>query len=181
MITWEYDKGSRRVLAQLSANLGKTAEIKRGMSRALGEHLRMQERQAVTLLAAQTSLPGSRVGGTTRVRHSSSSLVGRLQVRDESVPLGELTSRSWSRDAVGATAGDWKGETYPHTFTVQRYGGRIYKRTSSKRFPIVKVWGPLLPNELLRPDMPTRPAMERLVESDLVPRVLRHVVKVISP
>ena len=181
MITWEYDKGSKRALAQLSANLGNTPGIRRGMSRAMGEHLRLQERQAVTLLSSQTSLPGGRVGGAVRVRHSSSALVGRLQVRDESVPLGELTSRSWSREAPGATAGDWAGRTYPGTFTVQRYGGRIYKRAGKERFPIKKVWGPLLPNELLRADMPTRPAMERLVETDLVPRVLRHVVKVIAP
>jgi hypothetical protein len=178
MITFEVEKGGRRALAQLSMSLRKTPEIKRGLSRALGEHLRLQDRQAVTLMSAQTKLPMARARGATSIRHSASSLVGRLRVRDESVPLGELTSRSWSRSAPGATAGDWDTKTYEGTFTVGRYGGRIYRRTGKGRFPIRKVWGPLLPNELLRPDMPTLPAIERLVESDLVGRALRHVAKV---
>ncbi|MDQ0510893.1 hypothetical protein [Ancylobacter amanitiformis] len=181
MIEFKVERSGRKALAELALNLQKTPEIKRGLSRAMGEHLRLQDRQAVTLMAAQTKLPTSRVSGATSVRHSSSSLVGRLRVRDESVPLGELTSRSWSRSAAGATAGDWDTKTYAGTFIVPRFGGRIYRRTGKGRFPIRRVWGPLLPNELLRPDMPTLPAIERLVESDLAARALRHVVKVIAP
>lgn len=180
MIEFKVDQAGRKALATLALNLRKTPEMRRGLSRAMGEHLRLQDRQAVTLLAAQTKLPGGRVSGATNVRHSGSSLVGRLQVRDSSVPLGELTSRSWSRSAPGATAGDWDTRTYEGTFIVPRFGGRIYRRTSKARFPIRKVWGPLLPNELLRPDMPTRPAIERLVESDLAERALKHIVKVLE-
>lgn len=178
MIEFKVDRAGRRALAQLSLALTKTTEVKRGLSRAMGEHLRLQDRQAVTLLSAQTKLPSARVSGATSIRHSSSSLVGRLRVRDESVPLGELTSRSHSRSAPGATAGDWDTKTYDGTFIVPRFGGRIYRRTGKGRFPIRKVWGPLLPNELLRRDMPTLPAIERLVEQDLAARALRHVAKV---
>ncbi|MDQ0301373.1 hypothetical protein [Ancylobacter polymorphus] len=178
MIEFKVDKAGRKALATLALALRNTPEMKRGLSRAMGEHLRLQERQAVTLLSAQTKLPGGRVGGATRIRFTSGSIVGRLQVRDQSVPLGELTSRSWSRSAPGASAEDWNSKTYEGTFIVPRFGGRIYRRTGKGRFPIRKVWGPLLPNELLRPDMPARPAMERLVESDLAARALRHVAKV---
>jgi hypothetical protein len=52
----------------------------------------------------------------------------------------------------------------------------LYRRTSLKRFPIVKVWGPVLPNELLRQDMPARKQADGLVGADLEKSVVRSIM-----
>lgn len=157
--------------------------LQQGAARGLNEHVRLQERQAVRLLSSQTRVPTGHVGSVTRpimAHGGGGSLEASVQVKDRPLELGEKTSRSWSRGSAGAVASDWKTRTYPGAFTIAKRGGAIYVRTTKKRFPIAKLWGPVLPNELRRRDQPTLPAAERLARSDLEPRVLRHITRALG-
>ncbi|MCZ8103992.1 MAG: hypothetical protein O9972_39625 [Burkholderiales bacterium] len=154
--------------------------LRAAAARGLNEHIRLQERQAVRLLSAQTRIPQGRVQRVTKASFASGSGAGALEasvdVNDAAIPLGKETSRSWSRSAGGATAGDWRTHTYKSTFIVPRYGGAIFvRRPGAKKYPIIRVWGPVLPNELRRPSQPTLPAAFRLANTDLEARVLKHL------
>jgi hypothetical protein len=50
---------------------------------------------------------------------------------------------------AGVQAAPWGDKrVFPHTFFGP--GGHVYKRTSSSRVPIEKLWGPAIPRQLLR-------------------------------
>lgn len=157
--------------------------LARAMRQGLNEHVRLQERQAVTMVSGQTKIPTGRVKSISRVmaaRGGGGAMQAGVEFKDAAIPLGEHTFRSWSRAMPGASAGDWTTKTYPGTFAVPRWGGRIYKRISKGRFPIQRIWGPVLPNELLRPTQPALPAARRLADTDLERRVLKHVLNALG-
>jgi hypothetical protein len=160
--------------------VGDPAQIQRAMSRGLNEHIRAQERQATNIVGAQTGLGAGRVRRVTTAIPSTPGAVMQALVRvnDKAIPAGAETRRSWNRSMAGAVHGDWptytrKGGLMAGTFMAK---GAIYARTSKKRGPLKKIWGPVLPNELLRKDMPAYPAAERLVNADLERRVMRAVM-----
>jgi len=156
--------------------------IQGAAARGLNAHIRLQERQAVRVVAAQTKVPAGRVGSISKPRLASPSadMEGAVVFTDQPIPLGEHTFRSWSRGAHGASAGDWSTKTYAGSFIIRKYGGAIYKRVGQKRQPVVRLWGPFLPNELRRPDMPAFPAAVRLADFDLERRVLREIVRAVG-
>lgn len=170
--------GLRTLMEQLG-----DGRVMKAARRGLMEHVRLQERQAVRLVSAQTRVPASRVQPISSVRSSGGGLQGEVRFEDKPLSLGEHTSRSWSRSARGATAGDWRTYTYPRTFMI---GGSIFVRRKGdpttregrRKFrALAKMWGPVLPNELLRKTQPAFQAANRLADQDLEKRVLRHIVR----
>lgn len=158
-------------------------EIRAAAARGLNEHIRLQQRQAVRLMASQTRLSQGRVARVTKAINASpgGTMEAAVEVVDAAIPLGKETSRSWSRSATGATAGDWRSHTYPASFMVRKYGGDIFARKpGSKKWPIIRLWGPVLPNELRRPNQPTYQGAVRLASTDLEARVVRHISSALS-
>lgn len=160
--------------------LGDGAAIQQALARGLNEHIRQQEKQAVTMVSAQTGIARGRVQSISQARFASpgASMTAEVQFRDKPIGAGALTSRTWNRSMAGAKHGDWpgytkKGGSMKGTFMAK---GVIFRRTSKARLPIQRVWGPVLPNELLREDMPAFPAAGRLVDADLEKRVIRNVM-----
>jgi hypothetical protein len=153
-----------------------TPKLQQAAAAGLNEHMRLQERQIVRLMAGQTKIPAGRVASVTRRRGAGGGAYteAAIVVQDAAIPLGQYTFRS--QTPGGVTAGDWNTKTYPHTFTIKRYGGFAYRRVGRKRFPVQKVWGPVLPNEALRTDQPAFPAFERFAMSDMQQRVLKRVM-----
>ena len=43
---------------------------------------------------------------------------------------------------------------FPGTFIVQSLGGQVFRRAGRARLPIVKLWGPSIPREMLRDQVP---------------------------
>ena len=41
-------------------------------------------------------------------------------------------------------------QTYLSVFIVAKYGGNVFHRTSRKRFPIQRMFGPSIPKEMVR-------------------------------
>lgn len=157
--------------------LGSSAQIQRAAADGLNEHLRMQERNAVRFIGVFTNLGQGRVQQVTKSVLASPGpvMVGKIETRDKAIPAGELTGRTWSRSAAGATHKDWRGQTLKGSFTVRRWGGAIFARTSEKRFPLKKLWGPVLPSELARETRPNVGRMRAFAQQDLLPRVMRKV------
>jgi hypothetical protein len=155
-------------------------EMRIAGARGLNEHIRQQEKDSIATVSGQTRVPASRVKSISRVRLTSPSafMSAAVEFRDKAIPLGEYTYRAWSRSMPGARAGDWGGKTHKGAFTVSRYGGRIFRRTGKSRFPIQQLWGPVLPNELLRRDMPNLRQREAFAARDLEQRVLRNMLHV---
>jgi len=159
--------------------LGNAPEIRGAMARGLNEHLRKQHSQAKTLIAVQTGIGQGIVASGASVRFANAgSLEGAIRQQGGAFEAGEKTSRSWSRSDPGAKHGDWptytnKGGRMKDTFMAN---GKIYRRTTSKRLPIARVWGPVLPNEMMRQDMPARAGADRLVGADLERSVIRAIM-----
>lgn len=167
----------------LIRGLENTAQMQHALARGLNEHIRKQEQQAVTMVAAQTGVGAGRVKAISRVKTAwpARSMEAAVEFRDSAIPAGALTRRSWNRGMPGARHGDWpsytrKGGLMKGTFTVRQYGGAIFRRIGKSRGPIARVWGPVLPNELLREDMPAYPQAGVLVQTDLERRVIRSVM-----
>lgn len=173
----QIDVKSRFTLDILINGLSASQEVQQAAARGLNEHIRLQERNAVNFLGAFTNQGSARVAGVTKsVKAAPGPAMSALVVvNDKAIAAGEHTGRSWSRSAPGATHRDWKGQTLPRTFTVARWGGAIYERTSSTRKPIRKIWGPILANELRKESRPNIGRMRAFAERDVLPRVLRHV------
>lgn len=73
---------------------------------------------------------------------------------------------------AGVKAGPWGvRRVFKSTFIVEKLGGNVFKRSSKKRFPIEKLYGPAIPTEMMRPE--TTQPWQRLVEVDL-PRRMEH-------
>jgi hypothetical protein len=157
--------------------LSNSAAIQQAAARGLNEHIRLQERNAVNFLGAFTNQGSGRVAAVTKsVKAAPGAAMSALVVtKDKAIAAGEHTGRTWSRSAPGATHRDWKGQMLPRTFTVARWGGAIFQRKSSKRFPLQKIWGPILPNELRKESRPNVKRMRDFAERDVLPRVMRHV------
>jgi len=161
------------------ANIGNSAPLRAAMALGLNEHLRKQQRQASLVIAAQTGIARGRVDAGSGVRFASAgNLEGAVQQRGRAAEAGEFTSRTWNRWGAGARHRDWptysrKGGMMAGTFMAN---GKIYRRTTAKRFPIKRVWGPVLPNELLRADMPAKNRAEGLAASDLQRSVVRAIM-----
>lgn len=166
-------------IGRLAASMSKLKD-QSPIRQALSEHMRLQERQAVQSLRAQTSIPAGRVKSVTRssVGGGGTAMSGKVTVADAPIPLAKYGKGE--EGSVGVQASGWgKRRVFPGTFIVSRYGGNIYRRLTKKRFPIKRLWGPFLPNELLREDGDSRVVRmaRRLAERDLEKRVMDAILR----
>jgi hypothetical protein len=68
------------------------------------------------------------------------------------IPLAEFGARQTRR---GVSARPWGARrVFPGTFIVPSLGGQVLRRAGRARLPIVKLWGPSMPRELLRDQAP---------------------------
>ncbi|WP_065755226.1 hypothetical protein [Bradyrhizobium paxllaeri] len=75
---------------------------------------------------------------------------------------------------AGVSAAPWATRrVFPHTFIVDKLGGQVFVRESKKRLPIRKLWGPALPKELVKDEVPK--AWDEVAKRDFPGRVLHEV------
>jgi hypothetical protein len=68
------------------------------------------------------------------------------------IPLAEFGARQTRR---GVSARPWgQRRVFLGTFMVASLGNQAFRRAGRARFPIVKLWGPSMPKELLRDQVP---------------------------
>lgn len=145
-------------------------------ARGLNEHAEEQRRQSVTRISNFTGIPNGRVSGGMTVKRAvpAPSMTATVESRDRAISLGEYGNPSWSRSMAGAQATAWnRRQVFPGTFVAK---GEVLSRQTSARYPLQKLYGPVIPNELSKPSRPNVPAAEAFLALDLEKRITRHII-----
>jgi hypothetical protein len=104
-------------------------------------------------LAKQMGLPAGTVDArliTKRAYPGNQSF--EITASGRPIPLADFDARQTRR---GVSARPWgQRRVFPGTFIVEKLGGQVFRRASRERLPIVKLWGPSMPRELLRDQVP---------------------------
>lgn len=108
--------------------------------------------QVVRTLASQMGVPSS------TVRQSLTTIPAVREMNYEINSVGgfmSLKSFDAQQRRRGVSARPWgRRRVFRGTFIIPRLGGHVFRRTTSARFPIVKLWGPAMPQELVRDAVP---------------------------
>lgn len=152
------------------------ARGKGAMRMAINDAGNYARTRVIRTLATQMGVPVSTVrqGLTTRpamreLIYELGSVGGYMSLKsfDATQRRAGVSARPWGRRKI-----------FRGTFVIPRFGGHVFRRTTSARFPIAKLWGPAMPQELVRdkvPDEFERAANERL------PARLRHHLQRLFP
>jgi hypothetical protein len=152
------------------------ANIQPALRRAInhtGDKARTQVQRA---LVKQTGLKYGRIREALKTYPAGAGLTYRIVARDGYVSLKEFAAR---QTAKGVSAAPWgRRRVFPHTFIVPSLGGHVFERTSSTRLPIRKLWGPAIPNEMVKDQ--TKTAFESVVAAELPARVDVEIGAILS-
>lgn len=109
----------------------------------------------------------------TTVNASAGRLVYRIRGRGLATSLKDFGARQTAR---GVSAAPWaKRRVFPHSFGpgIAKLGGHVFVRASKRRLPLKKLWGPIIPYEMVKGE--SRTAFERAVASDLPSRLAHEL------
>ena len=124
-------------------------DAKLAFSRALTHEGRKGYTAVRRALRNQTSAKAREVSAATRFRGSSTRrLTTMIEAGGGHIPLKEFGARQFS---YGVRAKVW-GRTVRlrSAFIVDSMGGNVFKRTTSRRLPVEKMWGPSIPKEMVK-------------------------------
>jgi hypothetical protein len=97
--------------------------------------------------------------------------VFRITAKGGYISLKEFGAR---QTKAGVSAMVWgKRRVFPHSFISQKLGGHVFVRMGKDRKPIRKMWGPALPNELIKDE--TAAVFLSTVQAELPRRVAYEV------
>jgi hypothetical protein len=142
------------------------------LSRALNWTGNKARTAASRKLAEQTGLRYAKVRAELRTFPARpSDLEYSIGVSGRHIGLSEFGAR---QQKAGVSAQPWgKRRVFPHTFIVGNLGGQVFVREGKSRLPIRKLWGPALPNELVKDEVPK--AWDEVARTDFPGRVLHEV------
>lgn len=128
--------------------------------------------QVARALAKQT---GVKYGAVKKAMYTRRATYNRTSYvigsRGGYIPLKEFQARQTS-DGVAATV--WgKRRVFPHSFIIPSLGGNVFIRMGKDRKPIRPMWGPALPNELIKDE--TAKMFLATVAAELPARVAHEV------
>lgn len=125
------------------------AKARSALARSLNKAGNKARTQVRRSLVAQTGIKYgliSREVSTVRARPSN--LVYDLVARGGETNLNLFGARQGKR---GVSAAPWKKRrVFKRTFVVPAYGGRVYSRKTSKRWPLEAKFGPNIAREILK-------------------------------
>ena len=124
-------------------------EARRAFSMALNKEGRKSFTQLRRSLGQQSSIPRGAVNAATRFQSATSNAISTVTSgTGRHLPLSFFGAKQFS---YGVRAKIWgKAQSFRSAFVVKRYGGGVFKRTGKSRFPIEQLWGPSVPQEMLR-------------------------------
>jgi hypothetical protein len=138
-----------RIKFEATVNRVGSGLAKRVFSMAMNSVGRKNFTQIKKALVEQTSLPKGIVHKNTKFWNSSrSKLETRVDGRREYFGLSHFKPK---QGATGTSAFVWgKTQHFPHAFVVKSLSGNVFIRTSKKRLPIEKMYGPSIHRELMQ-------------------------------
>lgn len=111
-------------------------------------------------------------GALRKKMASNSSLEFSIHANGEYMPLRDFSPTQLKR---GVKASPWgQRRLFESTFIVKSLGGHVWKRTSKRRLPIEKLYGPSIPKEMI--EGISRQAFFDTIRRGLPPRV-EHEIK----
>jgi hypothetical protein len=118
-------------------------------SRALSHEGRKSFTAVKRSLRKQTDIPSSMITASMAFRSSSQrNLRTIITGSGKELPLSLFKP---SRFSYGVRAKAWgRHQTYRSAFIVATYDGNVFHRTSRKRFPVERMFGPSIPKEMLK-------------------------------
>lgn len=118
-------------------------------SRALNHEGRKTFTAVKRTLRQQTDIPTSMITASMAFRSSSQrNLRTIISGHGKELPLRLFKPSQFS---YGVRAKVWgRHQTYRSAFIVAKYEGNVFHRTSRKRFPIQKMFGPSIPKEMVQ-------------------------------
>lgn len=118
-------------------------------SRALNHEGRKTFTAVKRTLRQQTDIPAFMITASMAFRSSSQrNLRTIISGVGKELPLRLFKPSQFS---YGVRAKVWgRHQTYRSAFIVAKYGGNVFHRTSRKRFPIQKMFGPSIPKEMVQ-------------------------------
>ena len=129
------------------------AQINQVISRVLNHVGGTARTKVKTALAKQTGLKAGTVDvGLRSIKATPGRQSYEIVASGRPISLAQFDPRQTRR---GVSARPWgKRRLFPSTFIVRSLSGQVFRRESKARLPIVKLWGPSLPRELLRDNVP---------------------------
>jgi hypothetical protein len=170
------------ILRQFSNQINALGEGKArpALARSVNRVTSMARTRVIREVTRQSSIPRAMVAQAVkrrlaRVNHAGP-LEGVIWATGKPISLKYFRARQFSFGVKARVQGQWR--RYPGTFMGPRpgsiapkLGGHVFARTSAARLPIEMIFGPSVPEELVRGE--ARKAFEELVASHLPQRV-RH-------
>ena len=147
-------------------------EARRAFSMALNKEGRKSFTQLRRSLSQQSSIPRSAVNSATRLTSATRTTISTVTSGSgRHLPLSFFGAKQFS---YGVRAKIWgKAQSFRSAFVVKRYGNGVFKRTGKARFPIEQLWGPSVPQEMLRDEA-------YAAWADQHPRVLTESARLIA-
>lgn len=110
------------------------------------------------------------------IRANPASLAYVIRVKGPALSLKEFKARPTRK---GVSAAPWgTRRVFPHSFIAPSMGGHVFVRTSRARFPVKKLWGPAVPNELVRNQ--SKAAFEATVATELPARLAYELGRILG-
>ncbi|MFG1332034.1 phage tail protein [Xanthobacter autotrophicus] len=165
-------------LAHIREMLERAARVSpQAVSRALNRTAEKARTDVTRALVKQTGLKFGAVRKATSLwRASPGSLSAEIRAKGGYTSLREFGARQTKK---GVSAAPWgRRQVFDHAFIVKRYGAHVYKREGARRFPILKLYGPAIPVEMVKGA--SRDAFFRAVESELPKRLDRELSRVLG-
>lgn len=124
-------------------------EANRAFSRALNHEGRKSFTAVKRALRKQTDIPAGMITAAMQFKSSSQrNLRTIIQGSGSELPLRFFGARQFS---YGVRAKVWgKFQTYKSNFIVASLSGNVFHRTSRKRLPIQRTFGPSIPKEMVK-------------------------------
>lgn len=133
------------------ATLGSEAEAYKALRRGVNKANNKIYTQVKREVAKQVGAPQRKVierGRIRKVPAKGRHLSAKIVARGGWMPLREFGARQTKK---GVSAAPWgKRRLFTHTFLVEPFGGNVFVRTSAERFPVKKLMGPQVSQEMVQ-------------------------------
>jgi len=173
VLTIQIDTKGFDVLAARFRSIGRN--IKPALSRAINHTGNKARTEVAWALVEQTGAKYSAIRKILKThRASPGTLVYRITAKGGFMSLKEFGARQTSK---GVSAAPWgKRRIFRHAFIVASLGGHVFRRAPGGgpsglvgRLPILKLWGPAIPKEMVKEQ--SKEAFENTVRAELPRRV----------
>jgi hypothetical protein len=126
------------------------------------------------ILVKQTGLKyGAIQKGVRQQLASNANLEFRITGTGKHFGLVDFNARQGKR---GVSASPWATRRmFKHTFIVAKLGGQVFVRTGKERLPVKKLWGPSIPREMVRDEVPV--VFESMARTILPVQVARQFAR----